>query len=120
MKFLEKTMVFIGLYIVFMIPTYYLPKMGSTGNYEVSTINGTESLFVPEYAFLHFIIMLILVIIVFYRAKFINKKWLISLPIIALIFDVVPVFNMIPFITTIMHVLTLALGANKNKNLKPE
>jgi hypothetical protein len=51
----------------------------------------------------------LMAVIAYYRGHRIGKPWLIALPIIAAVFDIVLVI--VPFVPTVLHVLTLVLGA---------
>lgn len=44
------------------------------------------------------------------RGKYVNKGYLKAFPIAAAVFDLAPVLNWIPFVPSIMHILSLAMG----------
>jgi hypothetical protein len=104
-KILGNAVAFVILYIVFMIPTYLLPYFGSN-----SSIVNLAILWKNPFFWLHLITLLVLVLLAWFRGKCIGKKWLIIFPILALVFDLVPLLNFIPLIPTVMHLLAIILG----------
>lgn len=57
---------------------------------------------------------LLMILVAYFRGKAIEKKYITIFPVIAGLFDIVLVF--IPFVPTIMNILTLILGCiNDNK-----
>ena len=108
MKVISKTPVFVVLYILFMIPTYFLPYAGSN-----SIIVGTAAAEAGDMhlAFwLHLITLLALIRIAWSRGSLIGKGWLVIFPILAAIFDFIPGLSSIPLIPTVMHLLAIILG----------
>lgn len=117
---LSKTAVFILLYLLFMIPTYILPYMGSNSTIMdgMARAGGYQG---PNYGFwIHLISLLVLVILAWIRTSRLTKNYLYIFPILALAFDLVPVLSMIPLIPTIMHLLTLILGVTLAKQTNHE
>lgn len=39
-----------------------------------------------------------------------GKQWLVTFPILALCFDLLPGLNYVPMIPTVMHIVTIGLG----------
>lgn len=113
-KILGNTAVFVVLYIVFLIPTYLLPYMGSNSFVMnaagVSTGSGINPAFWPHLASLIF-----LVVITWFRGTNIDKNWLLIFPILALVFDLVPGLSSIPLVPTVMHLLAIILGVVEPK-----
>ena len=106
---LAGTTVFVLLYIIFMIPTYLLPYMGSN-----STLINAASMLGNPLFWVHLLSMLILVWLCWARGSVIGKSWLVIFPILALVFDLVPVLNSVPFVPTVMHLLAIILGVVGN------
>ena len=109
MKFLGNAVVFVILYILFMLPTYYLPYLGSNsaivGAMGAAAGKGVNPAFWP-----HLISLIVLVVVAWFRGAFVDKKWLIIFPILAAVFDLVPGLSAIPLVPTVMHLLAIILG----------
>jgi len=58
----------------------------------------------------HLIVWAILIGLAYARGKSINQGWLIILPILGAIFDLVPGLNWIPLIPTILNVACIICG----------
>ena len=113
MKFLGNGVVFAIVYIIFMIPTYILPYLGSNS----SLINaGTTAagMGLSPAAICHLLSLLVLVVITWFRGAYVNQQWLVILPIIASLFDMVPGLSIVPFVPTVMHVFALVKGASES------
>lgn len=99
------------LYILLMIPTYWLPYMGSNS----AALNATGSAagvgmnpaFWP-----HLGALALLVGVAWMRGKPIGKTWLVIFPILALVFDLTPGLNFIPLVPTVMHLMAIILGVS--------
>ena len=104
--------VFVSLYILFMVPTYVLPYFGSNSaivNWaSIESGTGAYPLF-----YLHVISLLALISIAYFRSVASVRKGLAIFPLIALIFDLVPFLNFVPFVPTVMHISALVLGTNE-------
>lgn len=109
MKFLGNTVVFVILYILFMLPTYYLPYLGSNsailGALGAAAGAGVNPAFWP-----HLGSLIVLIVVAWFRGALIDKKWLIIFPILATVFDLTPGINNIPLVPTVMHLLAIILG----------
>ena len=115
MKYLGNAVVFVILYVIFMLPTYYLPYLGSNSSV-VNTITNIDSATLGEggmnIAFWpHFGCLIALIAITWLRGSFVKKKWLVIFPVVATVFDLAPVLSSIPLVPTIMHLLAIILGA---------
>ncbi len=113
-KVLGNPIVFVIFYILFMIPTYIMPYFGSNSlliNTAIAKSNGS----INPALWIHLISMFALIFLTYFRSSLINKKWLITLPILALVFDFIPFLNLIPLVPTVMHILTLILGVSSQK-----
>jgi len=109
-KNLSRTVPFILLYLLFLVPTYILPYMGSNSTIldSMAKAGGYEG---PNYGFyIHMFCLIFLVFLAWVRTSRLTKNYLYIFPVLALAFDMIPVLSMIPFIPTIMHLLTLILG----------
>ena len=112
-KRLMNPVFFVIMYIVTMVPTYLLPYVGSNS----SVINGLGAAmgigFNPAFWF-HAGALAILILITWLRGQLIRKSWLISLPIAASLFDMLPGLSMIPMVPTMLHVVTIISGAKED------
>ncbi len=109
-KVLGNAPVFVIAYIIFMIPTYFLPYAGSNSFilHSVDAAAGTQAL---NFAFwLHMGTMLVLCFLCWVRGAYVGKAWLLIFPILAIVFDFVPGLSMIPLVPTVMHLLAIILG----------
>ena len=109
MSFLAHPVVYFVLYILLVIPTYFLPYLGSNsavGIASVAATRGISPLFV-----LHFAFLTSLVVLAWMRGAQIRRKWLTVFPGLALVFDLTPGLNWIPIIPTTMHLLAIIIGA---------
>ena len=105
MKFLGNAVVFAALYLVLMIPTYFLPYIGSNS----AVIAAAEpGIYLPFW--LHLAALLALVVITWFRGVLIDKKWLLIFPLLATVFDLTPLLSSIPLVPTAMHLLAIILG----------
>lgn len=108
-KILANPVIFAVLYIVFMIPTYMLPYMGSNSSVinatGVSAGAGMNPLF-----WLHLLALAVLVALAWFRGGHVAKAWLVIFPVLALVFDLVPGLSSIPLVPTLMHLLSIILG----------
>jgi len=109
-KALGNAPVFVIVYIIFMLPTYFLPYVGSNSLilHGIDAAAKTQLLNVPFW--LHLGSMLILGFLTWARGAYVSKGWLIIFPILAMVFDFVPGLSSIPLIPTVMHLLTIILG----------
>ncbi len=109
MKFLGNAAVFVTLYLLFMLPTYYLPYLGSNsaviGAMGAAADAGVNPAFWP-----HLGSLIVLVVVSWFRGVFVDKKWLIIFPILATVFDLAPGLSSIPLVPTVMHLLAIILG----------
>jgi hypothetical protein len=105
---------YVILYILFMVPTYLLPYLGSNS----TTLNaagkasgaGLHPLF-----WLHLILLLILCVLAWARGNYVGKTWLVVFPILGLVFDLVPGLNFVPFVPTVMHLCAIIIGVSSQK-----
>ena len=123
-KIISNTPVFVGLYILFMIPTYLLPYAGSNSLFVNGMVAGLGSVYekstpLSVYAgsFAHVACLLLLATFAFFRGKHRGKTWIVVLPVLALIFDFVPGFSLIPLVPTAMHLATIIIGVKPEREI---
>ena len=101
--------VYVIAYVILMIPTYILPYLGSN-SYALNLSGvGLGQGLSPQF-WLHLCFLLALVVITWFRGSSIGKKWLVVFPFLALVFDLAPALNLVPFVPTVMHLLAIVLG----------
>jgi hypothetical protein len=107
--------VFVIAYILFMLPTYYLPYVGSNSSimHGIDIANGTKAMNLALW--LHMGSLLILCFLCWVRGAYVGKGWLVIFPILAIVFDFVPVLSAIPLVPTVMHLLAISLGVVGHK-----
>lgn len=109
---------YLVFYVLGMIPTYILPYFGSnsyvaTGvGAALSAASGgvVQSPFGGAFTILHIGALTVCIVIAGARGKTNGKSWLVALPIVATLFDLAPVLNVIPLVPTVLHVIALVVG----------
>ena len=109
MHLLGNAFVFVGLYIVFMLPTYYLPYVGSNSSLINTAGMVAQGNLLPAF-WLHLGALLVLVAVTWFRGVLVEKPWLVILPLLAAVFDLAPGLSSIPMVPTVLHLLVLILG----------
>ena len=104
------------LYIAGMVPTYILPYMGSNSLFIGAASGGATA---PLFA-VHLACLIALIVFAKLRGEIIGKSWLISLPIGAAIFDMVPLLNWIPLVPTLFHIGALVVGMEDPRKNDPD
>lgn len=115
MKFLGNGVFFVITYVILMIPTYILPYFGSNSaivNAAAAAAEQTSLQFI-----LHLLFLIGLVVITWFRGKYVGQQWLVVIPFIALVFDLMPGLSVIPLVPTVMHILVIILGARATKQV---
>ena len=107
-KLRKNTTVFVATYFVFMLLTYILPYFGSNSLLVNSLVAGATGGVSPAF-FVHLMCLLILIGITFMRTKDTQSKWIVIFPVLATIFDLVPLLSAIPLVPTVLHILTIVL-----------
>lgn len=105
---------FILFYLVLMIPTYLLPYGGSNsflGQSAAATQNTAAAADVQQLFLFHVGALLVLCLLAAIRGRATHTQWIVILPMLAGIFDMVPGLSLIPLVPTFFHVLTLIFGA---------
>jgi len=102
---------FLLFYLLGMIPTYILPYFGSN-----SVVAQTATALVSGSGFgltgtvLHAGALLSLIYVAWARSKVSGKTVLIAFPVVAAVFDLVPILSAIPLVPTVLHVIALVQG----------
>ena len=104
-KLLTSSIVFALIYVLLMVPTYLLPYFASN-----SSIVNVATVGLNPAFWLHLLAFFFLVVWAWVRGQYIDKNWLFVLPILAVIFDFIPLLSSIPFIPTIFHITALIIG----------
>lgn len=108
-EILGNTVVFVVLYILFMLPTYYLPYTGSN-SFAVNAIGAAAGAGINPTFWLHLGSLMVLVVLAWFRGALVGKQWLVIFPILAAVFDLLPGLSSIPLVPTVMHLLAVILG----------
>ena len=109
MKILGNAVVFVIAYVLFMLPTYYLPYVGSNSSALNALGVAADAGMNPAF-WLHLGALVALIVVTWFRGSFISKNWLVIFPILAAVFDLAPGLSAIPLIPTVMHLLAIILG----------
>jgi hypothetical protein len=112
LRILVNAPTFVILYLLFMVPTYLLPYLGSNSGV-FNTVAVANNFWQPTFL-LHLACLVILCLLAWARGSLISKSWVIVFPIIALAFDLLPVLNFVPFVPTVMHLLAVILGVSSS------
>lgn len=109
MKYVANGPTFVIVYVIAMIPTYLLPYAGSN-SFAMNSAGSALGVGISPQFFMHLIALLILCAIGWIRGGYVGKQWLVTFPILALCFDLLPGLNYVPMIPTVMHIVTIGLG----------
>jgi hypothetical protein len=109
MKALGNVVVFVVVYVVFMLPTYLLPYLGSNSA-ALNTLGAAVDAGLNPAFYWHLTALLVLIGVTWLRGSVIEKKWLVIFPVLATVFDLAPGLSMIPLVPTVMHLLAIILG----------
>lgn len=112
---------FVLAYIPFLVLTYVLPYYGSNSLVSIAMVAALST--IPEmlglvrggqpillFVLFHIFSLVALSFLAFYRGKFVQLHWLWILPMLAGIFDFIPVLSSIPLIPTLLHLAALVVG----------
>lgn len=108
---MKNTVVFMVTYLFFMLPTYLwrFSIFSIDMNSEVNADNIANTI-----TWLLFINYIILSLVVYARGKAINKKYIVTFPVVAGFFDVILAF--IPLVPTVMNIITIITAVSENKS----
>lgn len=111
-KSLINPVTFVVVYILFMMPTYFLPYLGSNSTV-INGLGAATGVGLNPALWFHVGSLSILVFTTWMRSKITGKGWLVSMPIAASMFDLMPGLSLIPMIPTMLHMITIILGAKE-------
>lgn len=108
---------YVGLYLLLMLPTYVLPYFGSNSLLVNATLAAadavsTEASGLNLLLFVHLACLAGLALLAWLRGSLVGKTWIVALPIIAAVFDMVPGLSMIPLVPTAMHITAIVIGVS--------
>lgn len=109
-RLFSSAVVFVVAYVVLMLPTYYLPYVGSNSAVLAGLGAATGMGLSPQF-WMHVACLYFMIVITWLRGCQIGKQWIAIFPVIASIFDMVPGVNLVPLVPTAMHVCALIFGA---------
>jgi zinc-ribbon domain len=98
-------------YFITLVPTYILPYLGS--NSMVVNGVGADVGGFPLQFWWHFSAYGLLIFLAYVRGVRIARGWLVTFPILAMIFDLMPGLNFIPFVPSIFNFVVLYVGASR-------
>jgi hypothetical protein len=108
---------FVILYLLLMFPTYLLPYFGSNSavvNAGLAAADaaagGGNGLNILMFA--HLACLGGMALITWLRGAVVGKAWLVTFPLLAAVFDMVPGLNWIPLIPTAMHLSAIIIGVS--------
>ena len=109
--FLANPILFAVLYLALMLSTYFLPYLRSTVGI-ASVLAGSQSMFNGAMFFLvlQVVALALMAGITFIRGGITGRAWIVIFPILALVFDIVPILSLIPFVPTVMHIIAIVMG----------
>ncbi len=110
--------VFALLYIVCMIPTYALPYLGSNSGAVNTTVLAASGGMSPLFL-VHAATLVAAIVLALWRGKSTRRLWLVIFPVLAAVFDLIPVLNWVPLVPTVMHLLAVILGVMGGQALAP-
>lgn len=113
--FLKNRVHFVAAYILAIVPTYFLPFLGSNSGF-VSAIASTTGLgqFYTFWAHVGFLCLAF--VLAWFRGVYVGKAWIAIFPFLASIFDMVPGLNWFFLLPSIFHVITLVTGVRDEPN----
>lgn len=106
----QNAVAFFVLYLLFLLPTYYLPYVGSNSSV-VNAIGAAVGAGLSPQFWAHIASLFVLVVVTWLRGCAISKQWIVVFPLIAAVFDMTPGLSLIPLLPTAMHVVALIMGA---------
>lgn len=107
--FLAHRVVFVFIYLLIVAPTYVLPYFGSNSAF-VNVLGASLNVGALPQFWIHVTLLYLAFIVTWFRGIYIGKSWITIFPFLAALFDMVPGFNWIFLIPTILHVITLVVA----------
>ena len=110
-EFLGNPVIFVLVYFVLMLSTYALPYLRSTLGF-VSVLAGSQSMFngATFLLVLQVAALVVMAWVTFIRGSITGRSWIVIFPLLALVFDIVPILSWIPFVPTVMHLIAIVMG----------
>ena len=110
-ELLGNPVVFALVYFVLMLSTYALPYFRSTFAV-ASVLAGSQSMFNGAAFLLGLQVAALAAMagITFVRGGITGRAWIVIFPLLALVFDIVPILSLIPFVPTVMHLIAIVMG----------
>jgi len=102
--------VFFVIYLIFLIPTYLLPYVGSNSSI-VNALGAAVGAGLSPQFWAHIAALFVLAVATWFRGCAIAKQWIVVFPVIAAVFDMTPGLSIIPLVPTAMHLVALIIGA---------
>lgn len=118
MKLLKNAAGFAICYLLFLIPTYILPYLGSNSTVmqgigiagQAAGVQGSGGALINAMFFLHLGCLIALCVITWIRGSAEIIKWILAFPVLAAAFDLMPGLSLIPLVPTTFHTLALIFG----------
>lgn len=104
-KALVNTALFVTIYAIFMLPTYFLAHTNAS-----SLDHGVANVLTLPFM-LYLLSMVVLCSLSLIRGMMIGKPWLVLITVVAFAFNLMPTLNAIPFVPYVYHVLAIIIGA---------
>lgn len=98
-------------YAVTLIPTYVLPYFGSNSLMVNGILSASGGM--PAPFWWHISCYAVLIFVAFIRGARISRLWLSAFPVLAAIFDLLPVINNIPLVPTVFNLAALYVGSSR-------
>ena len=115
---MKNTFAYVGLYLLVMIPTYVLPYFGSNSVLASAIHKGVSGSIYPLF-WIHLSFSLGLCLLAWLRGESIAKAWLVVLPVVATVFDLVPGLNVVPLVPTALNICAIIFGAKRQVESDP-
>lgn len=111
--------VFVIVYLLFLLPTYYLPYVGSNSSV-INALGAAVGAGLSPQFWAHVAALFVLVVATWLRGCAVGKQWIVIFPVIASVFDMTPGLSLIPLVPTAMHLVALIMGARGETSSVPE
>lgn len=112
-KLLSHPVAYVALYVTFLLPTYVLPYLGSNAALLRASARsaGVRDTTTPGLFLAHLACLVVLCGLAYARGRATSRRWLVVLPVLALVFDLTPGLSLIPLVPTVLHIIAVVLGA---------
>lgn len=112
------TFIYVFAYIALMTPTYILPYLGSNSSI-INAVSASIGLGMTPQWWAHAWSLTMLCLITWARSGIVGRAWLPILPVLATVFDLMPILSMIPLVPTLLHlggILAGVIGVPERKD----